>query len=138
MTRGEFDHFCAGLPHASHVVQWGGSSVWKVAGKVFAIGGWEDGDALGVTFKVSELAFEILKDQPGCRPAPYLASRGMSWIQRVNAKSMSDKALKELLRDSYQIVARGLSKAKQKALGLDEQFIEPQTPKRKTSIQVRS
>ncbi len=29
----------ASLPATPHVVQWGGSDVWKVGGKVFAIGG---------------------------------------------------------------------------------------------------
>ena len=55
-------------------MQWGGSQVWKVGGKVFAIGGWSDGDEPFVTFKVSDLAYDILREQPGCRPAPYLAS----------------------------------------------------------------
>ncbi|MCR6659935.1 MAG: hypothetical protein NVV72_11555 [Asticcacaulis sp.] len=32
------------------VVQWGGAHVWKVGGKVFAIGGWHDGVGLIVTF----------------------------------------------------------------------------------------
>ena len=50
-------------------------------GKVFAIGGWQnENEELYVTFKVSDLSYDILKDQPGCRPAPYLASRGMKWI----------------------------------------------------------
>ncbi len=39
MTRDEFDSYCASLPHVTHVVQWGDASVWKIGGKVFAIGG---------------------------------------------------------------------------------------------------
>ena len=77
MTLDDYNSFCASLPHTTHVVQWGGAHVWKVGGKVFAIGGWSDGDGLAVSFKVSEMAFDILKEQPGLRPAPYLASRGM-------------------------------------------------------------
>ncbi|MDX1402779.1 MAG: MmcQ/YjbR family DNA-binding protein, partial [Kiloniellales bacterium] len=64
VTYEEFNAFCASLPAATHVVQWGGSHVWKVGGKVFAIGGWNK-DGAGITFKVSELSYEILKDQPG-------------------------------------------------------------------------
>ena len=41
MTYEEFNLFCRSLPATSHVVQWGGAHVWKVGGKVFAIGGWE-------------------------------------------------------------------------------------------------
>ena len=43
MTRDEFNAFCKGLCATSHVVQWGGADVWKVGGKVFAIG-WAEGD----------------------------------------------------------------------------------------------
>ena len=90
MTREDYDAFCGSLPHATHVVQWGDASVWKIGGKVFAIGGWSDGPEFAVTFKCSEASFAILKELPGLRPAPYLASRGLSWIQRIDARSLSD------------------------------------------------
>ena len=119
MTYEEFNAFCASLPATSHVVQWGGSHVWKVGGKVFAIGGWGD-DQPGFTFKTSELSYEILKEQPGLRPAPYLASRGMKWIQDYARPGLSDDDLKDYLRQSHRIVAQGLSKKKQRELGLLE------------------
>lgn len=115
----EYNSFCASLPHTSHVVQWGGAHVWKVGGKVFAIGGWNDGEWLNVTFKVSDLGYDILKEQPGLRPAPYLASRGMKWIQRTGPESMNDDALKDYLRESHRIVGSGLPKKKRAELGLD-------------------
>src|ERR1700681_4273198 len=34
MTYNEFDKFCRALPASTYVVQWGGSHVWKVGGKV--------------------------------------------------------------------------------------------------------
>ena len=123
MTYEEFNDFCGALPATSHVVQWGGSDVWKVGGKVFAIGGWEIGDDGGdahFTFKTSDIAFEILKEQPGLRPAPYLASRGMKWIQRFDAAGMTDAELKEYLRQSHRIVSLGLTKKKQNELGLNQ------------------
>ncbi|MDH3703070.1 MAG: MmcQ/YjbR family DNA-binding protein [Alphaproteobacteria bacterium] len=119
MTYDEFNDFCRGLPATTHVVQWGGAQVWKVGGKVFAIGGWGDGEP-GYTFKVSDLSFEIMKDQPGLRPAPYLASRGMMWIQHYAQPGLSDAELKDYLSESHRIVARGLSKKKQRELGLDD------------------
>ena len=36
------------------------------------------------------MSFEMLKSEPGLRPAPYLASRGMLWIQRTGDESMDD------------------------------------------------
>jgi hypothetical protein len=68
MTCQDLDEFCRALPGTTYVVQWGGSHVWKVGGKVFVIGGWQD-DEPSFTFKVDELAYEILREQPGLRPA---------------------------------------------------------------------
>jgi predicted DNA-binding protein (MmcQ/YjbR family) len=121
-----YNAFCGSLPHTTTVVQWGGAHVWKVAGKVFAVAGWNDGKSLAVTFKVSPLAFDILKDEPGCRPAPYLASRGMKWIQRTSAESMSDKALKDYLRESHRLAAATLPKKRQIELG----FIAASSPRK--------
>jgi predicted DNA-binding protein (MmcQ/YjbR family) len=113
-----FNTFCASLPHTTHVVQWGGAHVWKVGGKVFAIG-WFDGSVdNGITFKCSPVSFEMLKEQEGCRPAPYLASRGMKWIQRTSPASLSDKDLKIYLRESHKLAAATLTKKMQRELGL--------------------
>jgi predicted DNA-binding protein (MmcQ/YjbR family) len=120
MTLDDFNAFCATLPHATQVVQWGGSHVWNVGGKVFAIGGWTNDDALGVTFKCSRMSFDLLKQEPGLRPAPYLASRGMSWLQRVGAQSMDDATLKDYLRASQRLVALGLTRKLQRELGFEQ------------------
>lgn len=114
----DYNGFCASLPAATHVVQWGGSHVWKVGGKVFAIAGW-NGESLGVTFKCSDIAYDILKEQPGCRPAPYLASRGMKWIQRTGGESLDRDALKDYLRESHRLVALKLSRKVRQELRLE-------------------
>jgi predicted DNA-binding protein (MmcQ/YjbR family) len=116
MTRENYDAFCRSLPHATHVVQWGDASVWKIGGKVFAIGGWSDGPEFAVTFKCSEPSFAILSELPGLRPAPYLASRGLSWIQRIDPRSLSDDDLKKYVRQSYALVVAGLPRRTQRAL----------------------
>jgi predicted DNA-binding protein (MmcQ/YjbR family) len=117
MTRDDYDSFCASLPHTTHVVQWGDASVWKIGGKVFAIGGWSDAGEFAVSFKCSEASFAILKELPGARPAPYLASRGLSWIQRFDARSLSDLDLKAYIRESYAMILAALPKKTQRALG---------------------
>lgn len=114
-----YNRYCKSLPHTATVVQWGGAHVWKVGGalgKMFAIG-WPQEDGMLVTFKVTPLAYDILKDQDGLKPAPYLASRGMSWIQRFNETSMDDAALKDYLRESHRLAAENLPKTVQKSLG---------------------
>ena len=117
MTYAKFNVFCRGLPATTYVVQWGGSHVWKVGGKVFAIASGQ-GDEPRFTFKVSDIAYEMLKDQPGLRPAPYLASRGMKWIQHFAKPGLSDAALRDYIRQSHVIVAQGLSKKRRVELGL--------------------
>ena len=116
MTYEDFNDFCGALPAATCVNQWGGSHVWKVGNRMFAVGGWADG-VPAYTFKVSDIAFEFLRDQPGLRPAPYLASRGLKWIQHFAAPGLADAELQDFLRDSHDIVSRGLTKKLRMELG---------------------
>jgi predicted DNA-binding protein (MmcQ/YjbR family) len=118
MTYEEFNAFCRTLSATTQVVQWGGADVWKVGGKVFAISGWEDDEA-SFTFKVSEIAWEILKGQPGVRPAPYLGSQGRKWIQHYAKPGLSDEDLRDYICRSHAIVAQGLSKKKRIELAFD-------------------
>jgi predicted DNA-binding protein (MmcQ/YjbR family) len=119
VTLDQLNIFCASLSHATHVVQWSGSHVWKIGSKVFVIASIDRDDVLGVTFKCSPFSFDLLKDQAGLRPAPYLASRGMSWIQRTGDETMDDAALKDYLRESYRLASLNLPKKVQVALGLN-------------------
>ena len=87
--------------------------------KVFAICGWAEGrDAF--TFKVTEIASEVLPEQPGIRPAPYLASRGMKWLQHYDTPGLSDRELRQHIEISYELVAAGLSKKKRRELGIPD------------------
>jgi predicted DNA-binding protein (MmcQ/YjbR family) len=117
MTYDEFNEFCRALPATTYVLQWGGSHVWKVGGKVFAIGARQD-NGPAYTFKVTGIAYELLKEQSSLRPAPYLASRGMTWIQHFGRPGLRDDDLRTYIHQSHLIVARGLSKKKQAELGL--------------------
>ena len=117
LSRNEFNIFCGELPATTHVVQWGNADVWKVGGKVFAICGWNDGhDAY--TFKASDIAFEVLQDAPGIRPAPYLASRGLKWLQVHDDPGLPDDSLKEHIVASYHMVVAKLTKKARAELGL--------------------
>jgi predicted DNA-binding protein (MmcQ/YjbR family) len=118
MTHEKFNGFCRALPATTYVVQWGGSHVWKVGGKVFAIGSEDDGKP-SFTFKVSDVAYEMLQDQAGLRPAPYLASRGLKWIQHFAKPGLPDPALRDYIRQSHVIVSQGLSRKKRRELGLE-------------------
>jgi predicted DNA-binding protein (MmcQ/YjbR family) len=125
----QFNAYCAAFPHATSVVQWGNSHVWKVAGKVFALAASGDvaelpdtaaSASLFVTFKCSTISFEMLRDGPSCRPAPYLASRGLSWIQRTAPGILDEQGLRDVIAASYWLVASGLPKRRRIELGLAE------------------
>ena len=70
-----------------------------------------------VTFKVSEIGYEVLRDMEGCRPAPYLASRGMKWIQHYALPGLDDEGLREHIQSSYHMAIKRLTKKKQPELG---------------------
>ena len=112
MKLSRFDSFCARLPASTFVVQWGGSHVHKVGGKVFAIGHFA-GEAAYV-FKTTPLSFALLLDQGLASRAPYLP-RG-NWV-RVSG-GVPDAMLRDLLRQSYDLVAARLTKATRASLGL--------------------
>lgn len=116
MDLAAYNRFCRALPHTTHVVQWGGAHVWKIGGKVFAIAGWSDDDQLAVTFKCTPAQFDLLEQLRGCRPAPYLASRGLTWIQRTDAGDLSDAGLRACLRESYALALATLPRKVQRAL----------------------
>lgn len=117
MTLEEYNTYCASLPHSDHVVQWGGADVWKVAGKLFAVARVND-DGFQVTFKASDIAYEVLRQESGLRPAPYLASRGMKWIQHHAEPGLDDENLRIHIEASYQLAIKRLTKKRRLALGL--------------------
>jgi len=116
MTREEFDIYCGSLKSTTHVVQWGDASVWKVGGKVFAIHPGQNNNDHRVSFKCSELNFQILKELPEIIPAPYLA-RGQ-WIQVTTKEAMNNQDVEDYINASYNIIAGKLTKKMQEELGL--------------------
>lgn len=118
MSPETFNALCADLPATTHVIQWGGADVWKVGGKVFAIGFFSGGKHDGITFKVSDIGWEVLRDAEGYRPAPYLASRGMKWIQAWGETLPDAGEIEEHIRASHTLIAAGLSKKRRLELGL--------------------
>ena len=120
MTYQELNRFCKSLTATTYVMQWGKSHVWKVGGKVFAIGGWQESDTPAFTFKTCELDFDFLKNTARYRPAPYFANRGMKWIQQFDGTPEMDDELKYYLTQSHKLVSLGLTKTKQKELGLNQ------------------
>lgn len=112
MTREEIEAFAMALPAVTKVVQWGGSDVYKVGGKVFAVVGFEN----GLAFKVSEIGFEVLTSDGGPgRQAPYFA-KGRWVVVDLDGADMADAA--GWLAAAHGLVAAKLTKAARAELGL--------------------
>jgi len=125
VNRNEFDAFCKGLKATTHVVQWGGASVWKVGGKIFAIcSNWgpdnretEDlGGEARISFKCSDLSYQILCELEGVIPAPYLARA--KWVLAHQNSALSDDDIKSYIEEAHAIIAGKLTKKLQRELGL--------------------
>ena len=118
MTREDFDHFCSSLKATSHVIQWGGASVWKVGGKIFTIcSRWEKDGNDHISFKASDLSYQILCEQDGISPAPYLARA--KWVSTGMDAPLNDEEIKTYIVEAHRIIAGKLTKKLQKELGLD-------------------
>jgi predicted DNA-binding protein (MmcQ/YjbR family) len=113
-TRGAFEKFVLGLPAVTLVEQWGGS-VAKVGGKVFAMYGLE---SRGISFKVTEMSFELLTTLDGIGQAAYSAKR--QWVNVEKGADLADKDLKAYVREAHRIIAGKLTRKLQAELGLVE------------------
>jgi predicted DNA-binding protein (MmcQ/YjbR family) len=112
VTREEVQAIALALPAATLVVQWGGADVYKVGGKVFAICGLRG----GLSFKVSEIGFEVLTDEcgPG-RQAPYLA-KGHWVIVDLGEAAAGDA--EGWLANAHHLIAAKLTRKVRAELGL--------------------
>jgi predicted DNA-binding protein (MmcQ/YjbR family) len=95
-------------------VKWGADLVFSVGGKMFAVFALE-GDPPGrMSLKVEADRFLEMTERPGFLPAPYLARA--HWVLLTEPKSLPLRELKELLRQSYELVRARLPRKTQREL----------------------
>ena len=116
MNISQIQKFCASLSHAHGEHKWKIDYVYTIGAKMFAIVFTDRNGESHVSFKVDDDLFLQYADRPGFIPAPYLA-RAM-WVQVKDLKKISDAELKALLRRSYDLVSRKLTKKLRAELGL--------------------
>lgn len=91
--------------------------MWKLGGKIFAIcSRWGEGGHTKISFKCSDIAYQILPNLPGITPAPYLARA--KWVQIENEEAMAGEDIRDHISAAYHIIMRKLTKAKREELGL--------------------
>jgi predicted DNA-binding protein (MmcQ/YjbR family) len=117
MIRKEFDEYCDSLKATTNVIQWGGASVWKVGGKMFAIcAHWGEGEGDKIKFKCSDNSYELLLELPGVVPAPYLARA--KWVAVTSNETLTDDDIKSYVEEAHGIIAGKLTKKLQRELAL--------------------
>lgn len=109
-----FFAFCRALPATTEDVKWGDNLVFSVGKKMYAVFDLPDGAPFSM--KVDDETFALLTQQPGIKPAPYLARH--SWIAIDNREVLSAEIIESLLREAHRIVASKLSRKLQLELGL--------------------
>lgn len=85
---------------------------YRVGGKMFVIVG-QEGE---VSFKVSDIAYEILTETGKARPAPYLARA--RWVNLPDPGAWDDQELAEHFAIAHRIVASKLTRKARAELGL--------------------
>ena len=104
---------CLALPHVTEDVKWENNLVFSIGDKMFALTGLEPGE-VWLSFKASPEVFAELSERPGIRPAPYLARAQWLAVERLNVLDPGE--LRQLLRQSYDLIFAKLTKKRQREL----------------------
>jgi predicted DNA-binding protein (MmcQ/YjbR family) len=106
-------NYCLSFPHATEDIQWGDDLLFRIGGKIFAGTGLSAPSANRITFKCTPERFAELIEREGIIPAPYTAR--YHWVS-VEFDAMRDRELKDLIKQSYEMVLAKLPKKARKQL----------------------
>ena len=104
---------CLSFPHATENIQWGADLCFKVDGKLFAVAPLEIAP-VRLSFKCTAENFAELCERPGIIPAPYMARA--QWVALESLNAVVDDELRDLLKQSYELVWTRLPRKRREAL----------------------
>lgn len=113
MHRPQFEAFVLTLKGATLVHQWRDDSVAKVGGKIFCL---LDRDPGEIWLKVSDMAYDLMTEMAGIRPAPYFARAG--WVAISHESDLTEDDLRAYITEAHRLVAGRLSRKQRDELGL--------------------
>ena len=108
MTLDSIREYCLSFPNTKEKVQWGDDLLFLVGGKIFTSVGLEPGSKSRITFKCSPERYAELLEVEGALSAPYVGR--FNWIALEHFSVLPDRELRELIRESYELIASKLPK----------------------------
>jgi predicted DNA-binding protein (MmcQ/YjbR family) len=115
MTPAALEKLCLGFPGARAEFPFGEeTSVFKVAGKIFALSALKS-RPLKISLKCDpELAVQLRAEHPAIVPGYHLNKQHWNTVELDG--SLTDQFIRELVEDSYDLVVAGLPKREQEKL----------------------
>jgi len=113
--------YCLSLPHATEDIQWGNDLLFRISGKIFV--GINLDPPHSLSFKCTPEKFDELIELEGIIPAPYMARNKWVMLERLDA--LSDREIKSLIENSYQMIFAKLTKKAQAELGSTKKTTRP-------------
>jgi predicted DNA-binding protein (MmcQ/YjbR family) len=104
---------CLSFPHATEKISWGHDLTFRVNEKIFAVTVLEPAP-VWLSFKCAPETFAELTERMGIIPAPYMARA--KWVALETKEALGTDELKQLLRESYDLVFAKLPKRTQESL----------------------
>ena len=119
MDRSSLRELCLSFAGAEETFPFSpGTSVFKVAGKMFALSRL-DGDPLSVSVKCDPpLAEELRAAYTAVTPGYHLNKR--HWNTVLIDGSLPDRMIRDMVEDSYDLVVSELPRARRRALGVPD------------------
>jgi len=102
MNVDEIREYCIAFPEATENLQWGDDLCFKVGGKIFVTVALT-AVPQKVCFKCLPETFAELIEREDIHPAPYVGR--YKWVSLDRLDALSHPELKELIRQSYEMVA---------------------------------
>lgn len=113
--------YCLSLPHATEDIQWGNDLLFRISGKIFV--GISLDPPHSLSFKCTPEKFDELIELEGIIPAPYMARN--KWVMLERPDALSDREIKSLIENSYQMIFAKLTKKAQAELGSTKKTTRP-------------
>ncbi|HKE32526.1 MAG TPA: MmcQ/YjbR family DNA-binding protein [Candidatus Angelobacter sp.] len=117
---------CLSLPNSTEDIQWENDLLFRVAKKIYCVVPLEPEAAVKLSCKCTPEKFAELVEIDGIIPAPYMARN--HWVAFVDMNALRQSEIRELIRNSYNLVVEKLPKKLQAELS--EQRPQPLRKKR--------